>query len=336
MGTLGVNGTGFMARNGKSRHVVYAALIGNMLVAATKFVAAAMTGSSSMLSEAIHSVVDSGNEGLLLYGYRRSARSPDEKHPLGYGRELYFWSLVVALLLFVMGGGFAIYEGLSRIVHPFPVTHLFANYCVLGASALFEGGTWIIALKAFQQTKQGEGYLEAIEVSKDPPAFMVLLEDTAALAGLALSAAGLSLSEWLQAPQFDGAASLVIGLMLTLVALIVARESKDLLIGERAHQKIDASIKELAQREPEVERVNGVLTLHLSPDQIVAALSLEFVDDIRTTEIETAIVSMERRIRKLHPEIVSIFVKPQAHQTFRQRRKAVEQPRSLKEQGHEF
>lgn len=312
-----------MSRVEGSRRVVHAALAGNVLVAITKFVAASLTGSSSMLSEAIHSVVDSGNEALLIYGYHRSNLGPDEKHPLGHGRELYFWSFVVALLLFVLGAGFGIYEGMSRVLYPRPLTHLLASYCVLGASALFEGTTWVIALRAFQRAKKKEGYLEAIQVSKDPPAFMVLLEDTAALAGLALSAMGLFLAQWLEAPQFDGWASIAIGLILALVALVVARESKDLLIGERAHHEIDASIKRLVLAEPQVESVNGVLTLHLSPDQIVVALSLEFVDDIRTSDIEVAIVSMERRIRQTHPEAISIFVKPQTQRAFKERRKAI-------------
>jgi cation diffusion facilitator family transporter len=313
-----------MSGKNASRRVVYAALAGNLLVAATKFVAAIVTGSASMLSEAIHSFVDSGNEGLLLYGYRRSSRRPDAIHPLGYGRELYFWSFVVSLLLFTLGAGFAIYEGISRILRPEPLNHVFANYAVLGASAIFEGSTWFIALRAFQKTKAEEGYLEAIQDSKDPPAFLVLLEDSAALVGLAVAAAGLGLSEWWQAPQFDGAASVVIGLMLASIALLAARESKGLLIGERADEEITASIKKLAQEEPGVDCVNDIFTVHLSPDQIIVALSLEFADDIRTSEIETGIESMERRIRETHPEAVSIFVKPQTHRTFKERQKALQ------------
>jgi cation diffusion facilitator family transporter len=312
-----------MSKKEKSRFVVYAALAGNLLVAGTKFVAAFTTGSSSMLSEAIHSVVDSGNEGLLLYGYRQSARRPDSKHPLGYGRELYFWSFVVALLLFACGAGFAIYEGITRILHPEPLSNVLANYCVIGASAVFEGTTWIIALRSFKETKADVGYLQAIEESKDPPSFMVLLEDTAALIGLGFAASGQFLSEWFQMPQFDGIASLLIGILLAIIALIVAKESKNLLIGERARDGIDTSIEALALEEAGVERVNDVLTLHLSPDQLVVALSLEFTDESRTGDIEAAIVSMEKRIRENHPEAISIFVKPQTRQAFADRRKAL-------------
>ncbi|CAM5761778.1 hypothetical protein LMIY3S_00252 [Labrys miyagiensis] len=309
----------------RSRFVVYAALAGNILVAATKFVAAAMTGSSSMWSEAIHSVVDSGNEVLLLYGYRRSRLGPDDQHPLGYGRELYFWSFVVAMLLFTLGAGLAAYEGASRIINPEPLTHVLANYGVLLAAAIFEGATWIVALRAFRQTKGDGSYLTAIEDSKDPPGFMVLLEDSAALVGLAVAGVGLFLSDHLQDPRFDGAASIVIGLILGGVAFLVARESKALLIGERADREIEASIAELAMREQAVERVNSVLTLHMAPEQIVVALSLEFADNVRTSEIENAIFSMERRIRETHPQAISIFVKPQTQKVFKDSLRAIEQ-----------
>jgi cation diffusion facilitator family transporter len=291
-------------------------LLGNVLVAATKFVAAAATGSSSMLSEAVHSLVDTGNEGLLLYGYSRSRRRPDRSHPLGYGRELYLWSFIVALLLFALGAGVSIYEGITHILQPAPIEYAAVNYVVLLLSFLFEGASWMLAVRTFGRAKGQLGFLEAARRSKDPPSFMVLFEDTAALIGIAIAAAGIFASEWLQMPALDGVASILIGAVLALVAGLLARETKELLIGERASERITNSILALAKDEPAVEGANGAMTVHLAPDQIVVALSLEFADDLRTTEIEASVISLEQRIRAHHPEVVSLFVKPQTRRTF--------------------
>jgi cation diffusion facilitator family transporter len=296
--------------------VVYVALVGNLLVAASKFVAAAMTGSSSILSEGVHSLVDTGNEALLLYGYRRAARPPDPSHPMGYGRELYLWSFVVALLLFALGAGVALYEGISHIVAPVPLKNVAANYVVLALSALFEGASWWLALRTFRATKGKLGYWQAVRRSKDPPAFMVLMEDSAALVGIAIAAAGISAAHGLDMPVLDGVASILIGLVLAATATLLARESKELLIGERASEAVSASIIALARQEPGVEGANGAVTVHLAPDQIVAALSLEFADELRAPEIEQCVVSLERRVRRVHPEVVSLFVKPQTRHTF--------------------
>jgi cation diffusion facilitator family transporter len=304
-----------------SKQVVYAALIGNLLVAATKFAAAAFTGSSSILSEGVHSLVDTGNEALLLYGYRRAARPPDPHHPMGYGRELYFWSFVVALLLFALGAGVATYEGITHIASPVRIENVGANYVVLALSLLFEGATWWVALRAFRAAKGELGYWEAFRRSKDPPSFMVLVEDTAALLGIAIAAAGIFAAERLDMPVLDGAASILIGLVLAVTASLLARESKELLIGERASEDINASIIALAQRELGVEGANGAITVHLAPDQIVAALSLEFSDDLRVPEIERCVVSLERHLRERHPQVVSLFVKPQTRRTFEEARR---------------
>lgn len=309
-----------MAARSASRKVIYAALVGNFLVAATKFVAATLTGSSSMFSEAVHSLVDTGNEALLLYGYHRASRPPDRHHPLGYGRELYFWSFVVAMLLFVLGAGVAIYEGIEHILEPKPIANIGMNYIVLALSALFEGATWWVALRSFRAAKGGLGYWQAARVSKDPPSFMVLFEDSAALIGIALAAAGIYFSDRLQMPVLDGLASVCIGLVLAAAAAFLARESKDLLIGERASDRIYDSIIAIAQGEAGVEGANGALTVHLAPDQIVVALSLEFADALSTPQIEASVVAIEQRIRAAHPEVVSLFVKPQTKRTFDARR----------------
>jgi cation diffusion facilitator family transporter len=301
-----------MARvSSRSKKVVYAALAGNFLVAVTKFAAAVVTGSSSMLSEGVHSLVDTGNEALLLYGYHRSSLRPDATHPLGYGRELYFWSFVVAILVFALGAGVSLYEGVSHVMSPTPIENVIASYIVLALSLLFEGASWWLALKAFRASKGGMRYLEAVRKSKDPPSFMVLLEDTAALIGISIAAIGIYLSVRLQRPEIDGVGSILIGLVLAATAWLLARETKELLIGEPARSAINASIVALAEKEPCVEGVNGVTTVHLAPDQIVASLSLEFSDELRTPDIERCVEALEKRIRAAHPEMVSLFIKPQ-------------------------
>ncbi|MEH6951820.1 cation diffusion facilitator family transporter [Nitrobacter sp. NHB1] len=310
-----------MATNNPSKKVIYAALAGNLLVAVTKFIAALITGSSSMISEGVHSLVDTGNEALLLYGYSRASLRPDAHHPLGYGRELYFWSFIVALLLFALGAGVSFYEGILHVAAPTRIENVSVNYIVLACSFLFEGVSWWIALKSFRASKGSKPYLEAITMSKDPPSFMVLLEDTAALIGIVIAAAGIWAADHFGIPAIDGAASILIGTVLAVIAALLARESKGLLIGERASEAINSSVLSLAESQPGVEGANGVITVHLSPDQIVATLSLEFADALHTPQIEECVTELERRIREKHPQIVSLFVKPQTRRMFEARQK---------------
>lgn len=295
-----------------SNFVVWAALAGNCLIAVLKFVAAAISGSSAMLSEGVHSLVDTGNEALLLHGIKRSARPPDAMHPLGYGRELYFWSFIVALLIFAVGAGVSIYQGIAHLRHPEPIESPTTVFIVLGVSALFEATTWTISFRAFRATSRNLGLWAAFRASKDPPTFIVLFEDTAALAGLAVAAAGTELALVTGNPAWDGTASIVIGFILGVVAIILARESKGLLIGERADPELSAAIRTLAQEVPGVGTVNAVVTIQLAPDQVVANLSLEFDDMLTTPQIEAAVTEIEHRIRAQHPEISALFVKPQA------------------------
>jgi cation diffusion facilitator family transporter len=309
-----------MSETALSKKVVYAALVGNLLVAATKFVAAALTSSSSMLSEAVHSLVDTGNEALLLYGYFRSSRRPDEAHPLGYGRELYFWSFIVSLLLFAIGAGVSFYEGITHILAPEPITDPTVNYIVLAFSAVFEGTSWWIALRRFGKLKGRRGYWETVRDSKDPPSFMVLFEDTAALIGIAIAAAGNFAAQHWNQSAIDGVASILIGVVLAIAATVLARENKALLIGERASDDVLSSILSLAISEPSVDGANNVFAVHLAPDQILVALSLEFADELRTPQIEAAVVQLEERIRTKHPEVISVFVKPQTRRTFEKMR----------------
>jgi cation diffusion facilitator family transporter len=299
-----------------SRTSVYAALVGNLLVAVTKAGAAFFTGSASMASEAVHSLVDTGNEVLLLYGMSRSQRGPDAEHPLGYGRELYFWSFIVALLVFAVGAGVSFVQGVEHIRNPDVIRAPLINYVVLALAFLFEGGSWLVALRQFTAVKGDQGLLEAIHRSKDPPSFMVLLEDSAALLGIVVAALGTFLSTSLNRPELDGVASIVIGLILSAVALLLARESKSLLIGEQASPQLTEAILAMAREEPGVRAANGLLATQLAPDQVVVALSIEFGSDCTAAQIEAQVIALEHRARAAFPEIVVLFIKPQSQARF--------------------
>jgi cation diffusion facilitator family transporter len=295
-----------------SKVVIYAALAGNFAIAVTKFGAAAITGSSAMLTEGVHSLVDTGNQWLLLYGLKRSRRRPDLVHPFGYGRELYFWSFVVALLIFAGGALVSIYEGIRHIQHPEPITRPIVNYIVLAVSFLFEGGSWIVAYREFREAQGEAGWWQAIRRSKDPSTFAVLFEDSAALIGIILATAFISLSLVSGDPRFDGAGSIAIGIVLAIVAVLLGRESKGLLIGERASPELNQIIADVARQQPGVCAVNEIITLHLAPDQVIATLSLDFDDELATPQIERAVDAIERRVRDLRSEVSRVFIRPQA------------------------
>jgi len=309
-----------MAAQNSSKKVIYAALAGNLLIAITKFIAAAWTGSSAMLSEGVHSLVDTGNEVLLLYGLRQAARPPDVLHPLGYGRELYFWTFIVAILIFALGAGVSLYEGVSHIRHPVHVDDPTVNYVVLGLSMLFEGGSWWVALKEFRRAKGNLGYFRAVRESKDPTTFTVLFEDSAALVGLTIALLGISAAQAFEMPELDGVASIGIGLVLAATALVLARETKGLLIGESARPGLQNAILAIAQADPVIERANGILTVHLAPRQVIAALSVDFQDDLTTVDVEECVTRVEALVRERHPEVSMLLVKPQSAGTYRIRR----------------
>jgi cation diffusion facilitator family transporter len=313
-----------MAGHGGSKTVIYAALAGNLAIAVTKFAAAFFTGSSAMLSEGVHSLVDTGNGGLLLYGMHRAARPADRTHPLGHGRELYFWSFIVALLVFALGAGVSLYEGIVHIMAQEPVANVKVNYIVLGLSFLFEGSSWMVALKEFRQQKGKQGWLQAVQSSKDPSVYTVLFEDSAALLGLIVAFAGILAAELLEMPELDGAASIGIGLILGATAIFLARESKGLLIGEPASLEVQEKVLAIAQQDPAVQRANGVLTVHMGPQEIVAGLSIEFEDHLTAPEIEACVERIEARLKQEMPEITRLFVKPQTTGTWEQRRKLIE------------
>ncbi|AZO56985.1 MULTISPECIES: cation diffusion facilitator family transporter [unclassified Mesorhizobium] len=313
-----------MAGHGGSRTVIYAALAGNLAIALTKFAAAFFTGSSAILSEGVHSLVDTGNGALLLYGMHRAARPADRTHPLGHGRELYFWSFIVALLVFALGAGVSFYEGIIHIMAPEPVANVKVNYIVLALSFLFEGSSWLVALKEFRKQKGRQGWLRALQSSKDPSVYTVLFEDSAALLGLTVAFAGILAAEIFEMPELDGAASIGIGLILGATAIFLARESKGLLIGEPASPEVQRKVLAIVQQDPAVQRANGVLTVHMGPEEIVAALSIEFEDHLAAPEIEACVERIEARLKKEMPEIARLFVKPQTTGTWEKRRKVIE------------
>src|SRR6266481_5591705 len=291
---------------------VWAALAGNLMVALAKFVAAAVSGSAAITSEAVHSLVDTVNEVLLLYGISRSARPADRTHPLGYGRELYFWSFVVALLIFALGAGVSAYEGFNRIVVPQPIERPRVIFAVLAASLAFEGTSWWISMRAFGAAKRNLGWWEAFRRSKDPPAFIVVFEDSAALLGIAAAAAGTAAALLTGDTRWDGVASLIIAAILAGVAALLAQESKELLIGERADPALSDAILRTAAGIPGVCSANSIVTIQIAPHSVVATLSLDFFDTLRAPEIEQAVIELERRIRGLYPEVTALFVKPQS------------------------
>jgi cation diffusion facilitator family transporter len=253
----------------ESETAVYAALIGDILVALTKTIAAVWTGSAAMASEAVHSFVDTLNELLLLYGIHRSVQKPDHEHPLGYGREVYFWSFIVALLIFAFGSGFAIYQGANQFLQPRPIESPVVNYVVLGLAFVFEGSSWLVSLRQFKRVKGELGYLQAIKLSKDPPSFITLFEDSAALLGIAIAAAGTIASAVFEQPRYDGAASVCIGLILAVISVFLANESKSLLIGEQAKPAVARSILEIANTQPAIMHANGLVTVQSGPTRII-------------------------------------------------------------------
>lgn len=313
-----------MSTESGSRLVVYVALVGNLLIAIIKFVAAALGGSSAMLSEAVHSLVDTINEVLLLYGMRRARMPPDRDHPFGHGRELYFWSFIVALLVLAMGAGVSLYEGIAHLRHPVAITNPLLNYVVLGIAFVFEGTSWSFALKEVRANKGTPGYFEAFRKSKDPSTFTVLLEDSAALIGLLIALAGILGAQLFDTAWLDGLGSIGIAAVLTTSSILLLRESKGLLIGEPAHVYVRESILAIATADADIRHANGVLTIQMGPHQVVAALSAEFEDALTTPQIEACINRIEAAAKKKHPEIAALFVKPQTPETWTARRRALE------------
>ena len=293
---------------GDSRVVIYAALIGNTLIAVTKFVASAITGSSAMLAEGIHSVVDTGNQGLLLLGLHRARRPPDARFPFGHGKEVYFWSFVVAIMIFAVGSGISLYEGIHAVLDPHPVTNAAVNYVVLGLAIVFEGVAWWFALRGFRRAKGRLGYVEAVVRSKDPTIFVVLFEDSAALLGLLVALGGIAAAQATGAWWLDGAASIVIGCILGATAIWLAVETKGLLIGEAASPAVIRGIRERIAGHDCIDAVNEVLTMHMGPEFVLVNASVKFAPGARAERIAAAVAAIDRDLKSAWPEVRRVFI----------------------------
>lgn len=295
-----------------SKLAVYGAIAANVAIAATKFVVAAITGSSAMLSEGIHSAVDTGNGVLMLIGTRLSERKATAEHPFGHGKELFFWSLIVAVLVFGLGGGLSIFEGVQHILNPAPMRDAKWNYFVLIAAALFEGASFAMALRVFMREKGERPFWEALHGSKDPLTYTVLGEDFAALAGLAVAAIGIFVSHRFDMPKADGVASVVIGVILAGVAVLLIREARGLLIGEGVRPETAAAIRELLKRHPLVRDVGPLLSMYIGPDQVLLTLDIEFDPKASARSISDAVKSLEREIRERFDKITRIYIETRA------------------------
>ena len=294
-----------MAQEAKT--AVVAAILGNLAIAITKFFAAAFSGSSAMLSEAIHSLVDTGNGALILLGIRNSRKPPDLEHPFGHGRELYFWTLMVGVLIFGVGGGMSLYEGITHLTHPTPIENVKWNYIVLGISMMFESTSGYFGWKAFSKERRGRGVIEAIHNTKDPTSFSVLLEDSAALVGLVVALLGIFLSQWLRQPLFDGGASIVIGGLLCTIATVMVYESRGLLIGEGVDREMLKKLRTIVENDGDVAHVQHLHTIYQSPNSVLLVIELRFKDSISAVDVRNAVRRLEANIQQHYPEIKYVF-----------------------------
>lgn len=297
-----------MNNNQKS---IYSALAANLLIALTKFIAGSFTNSSSMISEGIHSTVDTANQLLILYGIKRSKKAPDQSHPFGYGKELYFWSFVVSILIFGLGGALSIYQGVAHIMEPEIMKDPFWNYIVLFLSLIFEGTSFIIAIKAFNQTRNGMGWWDAIVKSKDPSSFLVVFEDGAAVAGLIIVMILMWFSHSMQIPELDGLASVIVGLLLVFVSFILARESRSLLMGEGIASETRDKITRLAEKDAAVVKVKNILSTYQSPEEVILMLIIDLEEQLDTEEITEAIQRIRTDIKNEFKFVRFVIIQPE-------------------------
>jgi cation diffusion facilitator family transporter len=303
-----------MARNdsAESAKVVYAAIAANLAITVTKFAAAFVTGSASMLSEAVHSTVDTGNEALILVGLSRARKPPDARHPLGHAREIYFWSFVVAVVIFTGGAVVSVYEGIDKIRHPEPMRLAWVNYLVLGVAVVCEAVSWVIAWREFDRKRGDAGIFEKVHASKDPTVFIVLFEDSAALVGLLVALAAVTGALLFDLPVLDGVGSLLIGGVLGLTAAFLAYETKSLLIGESARDDLVRGVRALAEAEACVDRVNEVIAIHLGPQHVLVNVSIDFRDDVPAGRVEAALTRIEAAVKARFAEVSRVFTEVRA------------------------
>jgi cation diffusion facilitator family transporter len=308
--------SGVMANEGAFAHirkniVLYGALAANVGIAIAKFIAAGISGSSSMATEGVHSLVDSGNQVLLLYGQKRAERVPDASHPFGYARELYFWAFVVSILIFAVGAGVSIYEGVVHIQNPHAIEDPTINYIVLAIAMALEGTSWTIAMREFHASAGGKSWWQAVHRSKDPTTFIVLFEDSAALVGLVIAGVGVWTSVYFADPRLDGAASVLIGLVLAGVAVLLAREAKGLIIGEAADPVLIKDLRAVLDGHPSIVSVNHVRTVHTGPNSIFVAVSADFDDALNMGDAESLVELLEQRMKAISASISSIYIRPE-------------------------
>ena len=309
-----MDGPNDLVQQGSSHKVIYAALLANVLIAISKFTAASVTGSSAMLSEGVHSVVDTGNQGLLLFGIYRSRRPADATHPFGYGAEIFFWSFVVAILIFAVGAGISFYEGIVKLRHPHPIENVYVNYIVLAVSLMFEGVSWAFAYRAFRKSQDRRTsfrLFSALRQSKDPTLFTVLFEDSAALLGLLAATIGVTAAYLWKVEWADAAASLAIAAILATAAILLAQETKGLLIGEAAGENVVAGIRQIIRDAPEVLAINELRTMHLAPHEILLALSVDFADALSSQRVERSVSHLEHEIKDRFPQVTRVFIEAQ-------------------------
>ena len=299
---------------GSSKKAIFAALIGNGLIAVTKFGAAAYTGSAAMFSEGIHSLVDTGNQVLLLFGIKQSNKPASTEFPFGHGKEIYFWCFIVAMLIFALGGTASIYQGIQALDNHEPVTNIMINYLVLGFALVFEFGALYVAMKEFNLSRGEQGILAAVRDGKDPTLFVVVFEDTAALLGLLIALFGLILYELTGNSIFDALASIAIGVVLILTAIWLAAESKGLLIGESANEDIRAGIRQLLEGESRIDEINEVATLHMGPDFIIATISVDFASTLSSDDVEAAVTEINAQIKQIDKRIRRVFIEAESGQ----------------------
>ncbi|MEP6713787.1 MAG: cation diffusion facilitator family transporter [Ferruginibacter sp.] len=295
----------------KSYLSIYAALAANLLIAATKFAAGSISNSSAMIAEGIHSLVDTVNELLLLFGLKQSLKPPDAKRPFGYGRELYFWSFIVSMLIFGLGGGISIYQGVLHILHPEPLGEPFWNYIVLAASIIFEGVSLIIAARAFDKLRGGQSWWQAIKNSKDPSDFLILFEDGAAVIGLVIVLVCVWLGHRFSLPYLDGVASLGVGVLLVLVSLVLARESRSLLMGEGIANDTRQKIIRITEADPATEKMLKLFSIYMGADEILLMMDIQFKAALKTPEIHHAIDRIREAIQKEYPRIKYVMMQPE-------------------------
>ncbi len=295
---------------GSSSRTIIIALAANVGIAAGKFVAAAITGSSAMLTEGVHSLVDSTNQLLLLYGRKRATKPADKKHPFGYGRELYFWSFVVAILVFSLGAGVSIYEGIQHMLHPEPAVSPVIAFIVLALAFALEGWSTLAALGDFNRSRRGSIWQE-IRDTKDAPTLVILLENSGAMVGLVLAALGLGISLLTGNPLWDGLASVLIGIVLAVLAVLLLHEAKGLLIGEAADPELVAAIRRCAEGHAGIEEVHNVQTLHSAPEMVTVIISADFTDTISARQVETIVADIERQVAQTYPIVARVYVRPQ-------------------------